>query len=122
MHACVCVCVCACNIMSYTCKVPGHYVAADDETPRQIANKLGVDPKELVKLNKRFLKGLTQHSRLKSNSKLRVPGANGETPDAEDWTLFGDVVGYRHWTFPDETEGAYVLCAYVHPCATFRVI
>ena len=37
-------------------------------------------------------------------------------------TLFGDVVGYRHWTFPDETEGAYVLCASVQPCATFRVI
>jgi len=100
--------------------LPPVYLADENETPRQIANKLGVDPKELVKLNKRFLKGLTQHSRLKSNSKLRVPGANGETPDAEDWTLFGDVVGYRHWTFPDETEGAYAPFAHLCICAALR--
>ena len=100
--------------------MPPVYLADENETPRQIANKLGVDPKELVKLNKRFLKGLTQHSRLKSNSKLRVPGANGETPDAEDWTLFGDVVGYRHWTFPDETEGAYA--PFAHLCSLAQLV
>jgi hypothetical protein len=61
---------------------------------------------ELVDLNKRFLKGLTQQARLKANSKLRVPGVGGAAPAADDWKLFGDVVGYRHWTFPDETDSA----------------
>jgi|EP01046_Picozoa_sp_COSAG06_P001497 hypothetical protein len=86
--------------------LPPVYMAKNDETPRQIANKLGIDCKTLVNLNKRFLTGLNQHSRLKSNSKLRIPSEDGVPPDQDDWTLFGDVVGYRHWTFPDEHESA----------------
>ena len=56
---------------------PAVYLANNDETPRQIANKLEIDVKALVNLNKRFLNGLTQHSRLKSNSKLRIPSQDG---------------------------------------------
>ena len=86
--------------------LPAVYMAKNDETPRQIANKLEIDVKVLVNLNKRFLNGLTQHSRLKQNSKLRIPCQDGVPPEKDDWTLFGDVVGYRHWTFPDEHESA----------------
>jgi hypothetical protein len=63
-----------------------------------------------VDLNKRFLKGLTQTAKLRPNTKLRIPGPGGAVPAAEDeglsWTMNGDVVGYRHWTFPDEQEQA----------------
>ena len=86
--------------------LPPVYLAKNDETPRIIANKLGIDCKALVNLNKRFLSGLNHFSRLKPNSKLRIPSQDGVPPDQDDWTLFGDVVGYRHWTFPDEHESA----------------
>lgn len=49
---------------------------------------------------------MAQHARLKANSKLRLPGVGNEAPASDDWKLFGDVVGYRHWTFPDEHASA----------------
>eukprot|EP01048_Picozoa_sp_COSAG05_P009040 COSAG05_NODE_716_length_7804_cov_2.669825_13_plen_181_part_00 len=53
--------------------LPPVYVAAENETPRTIAAKLGVDVKALVRLNQRFLKGLTQHARLKGPCRFKSP-------------------------------------------------
>ena len=65
--------------------LPSFYLAKDNETPRQIALRLGICPKALVQLNKRHLDGLTQLSKLKPHSKLRIPGPGGEVPPAGDW-------------------------------------
>eukprot|EP01052_Picozoa_sp_SAG31_P001100 SAG31_NODE_35_length_31836_cov_10.841352_19_plen_76_part_00 len=50
---------------------------------------------------------LSQMSKLKPDSQLRIPGPGGDVPAAGDWlewTMHGDVTGYRHWTFADGTS------------------
>ena len=54
------------------------YIATEDETPRAIANKLGVNCKQLVQINKDRYPGLTAASRLMARTKLLVPQACNE--------------------------------------------
>ena len=55
----------------------GQYVAAEDETVKGVAARLGLDtkdgPRRLVKLNAARWKGLRVTSKLKAGTKLRVP-------------------------------------------------
>ena len=52
----------------------GWYEALDDETPRMIAAKLGIDEKELVALNKATYKNLSHGSKMMVGTKLLLPG------------------------------------------------
>jgi len=52
------------------------HVAEEDETPRQIAKKLGVNPKTLVEINKHFVPGLTQTAQLFAGTELWVDEAS----------------------------------------------
>eukprot|EP00039_Didymoeca_costata_P009420 m.124671 g.124671 ORF g.124671 m.124671 type:complete len:546 (+) comp14478_c0_seq3:400-2037(+) len=49
------------------------YTAAEDETPRTIAGKLGINTKILLELNREQYEGLTQNSRLREGTVLTVP-------------------------------------------------
>eukprot|EP00729_Bicosta_minor_P001020 gene1020-7725_t len=49
------------------------YYAEDNETPKIIAVKLGLDVKDLVAINKIEYKGFQQHSKLMTRTKLIVP-------------------------------------------------
>ena len=54
------------------------YIATEDETPKAIANKLGVPCKQLVLVNKDRYPGLTAASRLMARTKLLVPQVHNE--------------------------------------------
>lgn len=55
----------------------GMYHALDNETPRQIATKLGIDPSLLVKINKKRFKGLSLNAKLQEGTALTLT----EDPD-----------------------------------------
>jgi hypothetical protein len=94
-------------------------VKKENETPKQIAKKLGIDINALVELNLVRQKGLTKVSQLKKGTRLFLPsdaGEGGDPNDEEDMkiiTSMTDEVGYRHWTFYNDdieyTESSYMM-------------
>jgi hypothetical protein len=54
----------------------------DNAVPRLIAQTLGVDPKEVVALNKGLLKGLTTSSKLKAGTILYIPDLATQSTDS----------------------------------------
>jgi len=54
------------------------YYALDDETPKQIAVKLGIDPNTLIKINKERYSGLTLHAKLEQGTAILVPSGKVE--------------------------------------------
>eukprot|EP00658_Telonema_sp_P-2_P074921 TRINITY_DN6424_c0_g3_i1.p1 TRINITY_DN6424_c0_g3~~TRINITY_DN6424_c0_g3_i1.p1 ORF type:complete len:676 (-),score=81.89 TRINITY_DN6424_c0_g3_i1:243-2270(-) len=52
-----------------------NYIAAEDETPRQIADKIGVDTHDLMTINlgQEHLQGLTTNARLREGTILQMP-------------------------------------------------
>jgi hypothetical protein len=58
------------------------YEAIDNETPKQIAVKVGFTVKELIALNKERLPGLRQHSKLMAGTVLLLPKEEEEEGDA----------------------------------------
>ena len=81
------------------------YFALDDESPRQMALKLGVDAKELIRINKKRIEGINMHARLVEGTKVRIPGrvansVGGDDADEEDAPA---LVAYRHWTFSNDS-------------------
>ena len=96
--------------MSTSGQVPGfvppiggspYYFALNDETPQEIAEKIGVDVKDLVNLNKTTFKGLFRKSKLLENTKLLIPGRELTQEDKDNEEL-PPIVPYRHWTFQDD--------------------
>ena len=81
------------------------YIALDDESPRQMALKLGVDAKDLIRINKKRIEGINMHARLVEGTKIRIPGrttktTGGDDADEEDAPA---LVAYRHWTFSNDS-------------------
>jgi hypothetical protein len=78
------------------------YIAIDDESPREIAGKLGVSTGELIHANCNKLEGLNRHSRLVEGTRLRIPGRKiaGEIEGEENAP---PLVAYRHWTFSNDS-------------------
>jgi predicted GNAT family N-acyltransferase len=81
-----------------------YYYALDDETPRQIAVKLGVDQKELIEVNKKKVDGINRFSKFVEGTKLRIPGREKLLNEEEQKNLDApDLVAYRHWTFSNDS-------------------
>ena len=78
-----------------------YYFALNDETPNDIAIKLGCDATELVKVNKPKFKGLFNKSKLLENTKLLIPGRELNAKQKKEEKL-PPIVPYRHWTFQDD--------------------
>ena len=82
---------------------PSVYEALNDETPKLIANKLGIDVVDLVSVNRSRYEGMTQTSRLMAGTKLKIPREKADDDDDDDdWAGGAGVVSYRHWTFPND--------------------
>jgi hypothetical protein len=81
---------------------PSVYEASNDETPKMIANKLGIDVVDLVSANRSRYEGMTQTSRLMAGTKLKIPRGDGHDDDDDYWAGGAGVVSYRHWTFPND--------------------
>eukprot|EP00946_MAST-07B_sp_MAST-7B-sp1_P000890 g890.t1 len=81
--------------------VSPYYFALNDETPEEIASKIGVDVKDLVALNKPNFKGLLRKSKLLENTKLMIPGRELTEEEKQNKDL-PPIVPYRHWTFQDD--------------------
>jgi HMG (high mobility group) box/LysM domain len=83
---------------------PIWYIAKENETPRSIANKLGLNVMDLVNANKQRLQGLLSSSRLKDGTRVKVSQFDSDTE------LYKP---YAHWTFPDdkfeEGEPSYMM-------------
>ncbi len=73
---------------------PRWYIARENDTPKMIARKFGVNCKELVRANIERLPELLPLSRLKDGTRIKV----------SHFHLHEDVhVPYCHWTFPDDS-------------------
>ena len=57
-------------------------LAKDNETLKQIADKLDVDVTILLSLNKPYYKGLTKNAKLQAGTEIDVPVGNWKLPDA----------------------------------------
>lgn len=73
---------------------PRWYISRENDTPKMIARKFGVNCKELVRANIERLPELLPLSRLKDGTRIKV----------SHFHLHEDVhVPYCHWTFPDDS-------------------
>ena len=89
---------------TYAWELYDHHVAANDDTPmmayRQIMRR-GRHPylqfKDFLAANARHIRGLKAKSRMKEGTRLCIPRTMGL-----DFRTLDEVVGYRHWTYPDE--------------------
>ena len=72
---------------------PKWYAAEEDETPRGIARKFGVDFAELLRANRRRYPDLVGHSRLLGGTRVQVSRFHVHEGS--------DSIAYSHWTFPD---------------------
>lgn len=73
---------------------PRWYIASENETPRIIARKFGVNSNDLVRANIERLPELLPISRLKEGTRIKV----------SHFHLHEDEhVPYCHWTFPDDS-------------------
>mmetsp|Transcript_33717 Transcript_33717/g.71874 ORF Transcript_33717/g.71874 Transcript_33717/m.71874 type:complete len:1337 (-) Transcript_33717:99-4109(-) len=71
---------------------PKWYMAQNNEMPRGIAKKFGVDFDELLRANKRRYPDLSGNSKLMKGTKIQISRFHIDE---------GDTVAYSHWTFPD---------------------
>lgn len=69
------------------------HVADENDTPRMIAKKFGVNYYDVVNANKLRLPGLMSNSRLKKGTRIKVSHF-----DVQDTPL----KPYAHWSFPDD--------------------
>jgi hypothetical protein len=89
-------------------ELPSFYHSLNNETPKGIASKLGLDAGDLVAANRHRYEAMTQTSRLKEGTKLRVPRTRQFGDSDASWVAGPNVVAYRHWTFPnDPVEHTY---------------
>jgi LysM repeat protein len=72
---------------------PKWYMAEENETPRGIAKKLGVDFAELLRANKRRYPDLVGHSKLLGGTRVQISHFHVDEGS--------DSIAYSHWTFPD---------------------
>lgn len=83
---------------------PNWHVAKENETPRTIAKKYGVNCIQIVEANKRRLPELISSSRLKDGTRIKV--SHFDQVDDE-------YKPYSHWSFPDdefeEGEPSYMM-------------
>ena len=78
------------------------YKALNDETPKMIANKLGVEVVDLVACNRSRYEGLTQTARLQAVTKLRLPrsrasGSSDSPASNHKVGAAGNSVGAPSW-------------------------
>jgi hypothetical protein len=89
----------------------GRYEASENETPRGIAKRFGVNLDRLVQMNKADYPSLIACSRMKKGSWLRLPrpGDRCEFVPASRLPTRGDNwSAYCHWTFSDqETDDVF---------------
>jgi len=71
---------------------PKWYMALNNETPRGIAKKFGVNFSELLRANKRRYPDLTGNAKLMKGTNIQISRFHIDE---------GDTVAYTHWTFPD---------------------
>jgi HMG (high mobility group) box/LysM domain len=88
---------------------PRWYIANENDTPKMIANKFGINCKDLVKANNERLPELLALSRLKAGTRVRV----------SHFHLHEDEhVPYCHWTFPDDSfesgDPSYMMARKLH--------
>jgi len=79
------------------------YIAEDDETPKMISTKTGIDTAKLISWNKGRIQGLVHGAKLEPGTRLRIsPPEPGPEMDP-----------YCHWTFPDsrleDSEPSYMM-------------
>ncbi|KAL3822336.1 hypothetical protein ACHAXA_002651 [Cyclostephanos tholiformis] len=75
---------------------PKWYSAEENETPRGIAKKFGVDFAELLRANKRRYPDLVGHSKLLGGTRVQISRFHVDEGS--------DSIAYSHWTFPDTEE------------------
>eukprot|EP00939_MAST-03C_sp_MAST-3C-sp1_P000960 g960.t1 len=84
----------------------------DSERPIEIAEKLGVTVQELVKINRKWYKGLRHKSEMIGGTKLLVPGILRRYNDHCEKSD-SPVIAYRHWTNPtdpyEQTPPSYMM-------------
>jgi len=88
------------------------FVLADDnETPRQIAARIGEDVRTILDMNDRRINGLRRDSKLIEGTKLFIPPLPGQSSGwptdeggSENTKLNNDAItmAYRHWTTGDD--------------------
>jgi hypothetical protein len=75
---------------------PKWHIAEENETPRGIAKKFGVDFAELLRANKRRYPDLVGHSKLLGGTRVQISRFHVDEGS--------DSIAYSHWTFPDTEE------------------
>ena len=84
-----------------------HVVTGDTDTLRKVADQIGIQPRELLDMNKGAIKGLQLSSMLLRGTRLQTSGKG-------DYEL----TEYCHWTFPDEMkmgEPSYMMAKRLKP-------
>jgi hypothetical protein len=80
------------------------HVAKENETPRTIAKKFGINCQDIVNGNKSRLPGLIASSRLKDGTRIKVSHLE---------IVGSEYKAYAHWSFPDskysEPEPSYMM-------------
>ena len=76
---------------------PKWYTAEENETPRGIAKRFGVDFAELLRANKRRYPDLVGHSKLLGGTRVQISRFHVDEGS--------ESIAYSHWTFPDADEG-----------------
>jgi hypothetical protein len=97
-----------------------YYCCAENETPKQVATKFNVLCTQLVMMNEVLHDNLRQNSRLMAGTLLRIPGVDPK--EDKEWVALsglGNIVPYRHWTFPDQPveymHESYMMCRRLRP-------
>ncbi len=75
---------------------PKWYTAEENETPRGIAKRFGVDFAELLRANKSRYPDLVGHSKLLGGTRVQISRFHVDEGS--------DSIAYSHWTFPDADE------------------
>jgi hypothetical protein len=92
-------------------ETPRWYVASENETPRYIAKKFGLNCLDLIEANRARLSGLMSNSRLKEGTRVKVSHFDVQEEDFKP---------YAHWTFPDDKfedgEPSYMMAMKLNRC------
>jgi hypothetical protein len=93
-------------------ETPRWYVAKENETPRSISKKVGVNCLDLIEANRARLPGLMSNSRLKDGTRIKVSHFDVQEE--------ADFKPYAHWTFPDDKfedgEPSYMMAMKLNRC------
>mmetsp|Transcript_40927 Transcript_40927/g.73781 ORF Transcript_40927/g.73781 Transcript_40927/m.73781 type:complete len:1370 (-) Transcript_40927:68-4177(-) len=74
---------------------PKWYMAEENETPKGIAKKFGVNYSEFLQANKKRYPDLTGHSRLMPGTRIQI---------SRFYIDEGNSVAYSHWCFPEAAD------------------